>query len=498
MLLIYGSKKRQKMQELKSFGCLKIIDLYEEIRYDFNFVFTRPIYKYEMFKDYSYNYLIKIRNLYLSDKCAHNLRALIRESLLRFDFLYTFKYIDEYIDNEFEDLNYYIELKKDICKLFERIKSEISNRRQKDIIVNWLDQVCYKDIEVCRFLKSKSESGICFENAYTITPYTKPTIRYIFFNEKIISSSFILNFIKGNKTCADSKLVKVLKKCGYEIFFLTPDEGKGTWDSYGDNYETNFPSTIRYWEALECILLSDKPVFMLIDTLRETHEPFWNPEIDTIYGMQLFRTNYDDEIVKRQIEDSLKYVDRELEFYFDFWQGTNQIIFFMSDHGKWNQLYDRRYYDKAVHTLLFYVTNSLTNRKEKRIFPLCNLGKLVVSLITGKRRNIFRHFIFLEDVEIFDDDLQRMMDDLDILNKDDIAASFRAIQTSKKKWICLGNHRHIILNMPNEEPENNINIKDKLIFLYLNKGQKKGIFRKCCAFAFDKLKVFINCMIVNS
>lgn len=452
VLLWDAQEKKKAIDNLWANDFILVIDLYEEMRFYYNYIFVSPIYICDLSKDYTYNWLLKVYNVWRERQDGVSLANLIRETLIRYDFVLAFEYIDEYIKKGFTDVELYRCLKQELENFLDRIKQAIKLRNQKDIIVTWLDQLCYSELEDCKFLKEESKDSLFFENSYTITPYTEPTIRYIFGQERTYLQSYLAKKKLEKSNFFDSKLLKYLIRKGYDIYFLAPEENM--WECYGKNSNTNFPGTIRFWEALEVMLSNNNPLFLLIDILRETHEPFWHPRIREIIGMQLVRTDYNDARVCQQIDAAKDYIDREIEFYSQLFAGKNQIKIYMSDHGKWNRLTDRRYMDKALHTILFVKGDNICQEHIRELFPLCDFELLIRRLLEDRNLKLGREWIAFEDTFIFNPDLQKIINESNLSNGEEIVAAFQAIQDKRRKYVCLSNGELLIYKMPSEEITN--------------------------------------------
>jgi len=440
-----------KNEVISSLSNKNIIDLYQEIRFNYNFIFMYPIYKYQKFYDYTYNTLNDSYKNYLLNNDAMTLGELIKQLLYRKDFSSAFLYIDIYIEKKFPNSNYYNLLKNEIQDLLLEIKKTTSERNQKDIIVFWIDQLCYTDLKKCPYLNKIAKNSLFFERAYTITPYTEPTIRYIFLNEKTLDRYNKICIQSRFKKCEHSRLHKCLKQNGYTIKFLVPDEGKYGWKTDSKYYESNYPSSLRLWEMLGELVEYETPVFILIDCLRESHEPFWNPFIIKNIGMQLFKTDYEDVAVNKQQDMSLEYIDHQIKFYSELLCGSNMLKVYMSDHGKWNRITDRRYSDRALHSLLFIIGNNIKNENLKQIFSLNDFYKLINNLIQGEKVDCLSQEVHVQDTCLFNKDLRKFLSEQNDESVEEILAAFSGVIGTNDKYIKLKNGKEYYYILPDEK-----------------------------------------------
>lgn len=356
----------------------------------------------EHFTDYQKAY--KARQAYIradeSNK-GRTLQNLIKEYLLLKDFKYSFYYIDIYIENRYSGYERYIKLKEDINLLLNEIKKYMAERNDKDIIINWVDALSYYDVPKFPFLEKKSCEGVCFQNAYTVMPWTTETTKTILFGEYPIEGKL---FLKNNLTVENVKLLKLLKEQGYKFVYCGMPKFAKLFDEtviapvcYFENKYCG--SMQRQWDALAVICESNDPVCALIHTLRETHQPFICGECDTLnrYGSAV--KDWEQEECRHQAESSGGYINKQLEFYETFYP-TNAIEIYMSDHGRvGSDPMDER----KIHTLLIVSGKKIEPITVNGMFSLIRFPDLINMLIEEDYswNRLESEYIIIENLDIY-------------------------------------------------------------------------------------------------
>lgn len=231
-------------------------------------------------------------------------------------------------------------LKKDLLSLQNKIKQEIRNRN--DIIVwfqdafrniDWYDS----DNKKFKILKNISKKSVCFVNSYATAPVTYESMYSIITGKmpldgKVYDSRFKFDVEKFeflNKSLNKKYDLRFYTDERFDIFF--PHKKLKTY------YRKYIPEII--WEILSqmCNGKSEKIVHFAY-AFKELHVPFMcgffsRKPIRTIFSkMGLEDENVDWKKVKVQFDDCLKYLDFELEYFFDLIGSETSIVLF-SDHA---------------------------------------------------------------------------------------------------------------------------------------------------------------------
>ena len=135
----------------------------------------------------------------------------------------------------------------------------------------WLDQVEYGEEQEMPYISSLDKDSVVFENIFSVTPYTDPTVAVLFSKKRVIEEeSYKINDI--NKL--NSSFIKELEKEGYQFVYygITP---YFSGEYMGSLYVTNYSViTEMFWHNIIDNLDSDKKVFSVIHSITHTHDPF--------------------------------------------------------------------------------------------------------------------------------------------------------------------------------------------------------------------------------
>lgn len=361
-------------------------------------------YMEEHFSDYKKAY--QARQTYLNANDSNKIRTLqklIKEYLLLKDFQYSFNYIDIYIENRYPDYERYIKLKNDIKLLLKEIKEYMIERNQRDIVINWVDAISYYDVSQFPFLQQKSHEGVCFQNAYTVMPWTTETTKTILFGEYPIEDKL---FQKNNLTVNNVKLLRLLQECGYRFAYCGMPRFAKLFDEtvtapvcYLENKYSG--SMQKQWDALSVLCESDKPMCVLIHTLRETHEPFICGEGDTLRRFGSTQEDWNQKACKEQAEVSGKYINTQLEFYEKLYS-ENTIEIYMSDHGRiGNNPMD----EKKIHTMMMVCGKGIEPVSVEGMFSLSRFPDLIREIVEENYNwdTLESEYVIIENLDAYNE-----------------------------------------------------------------------------------------------
>ena len=100
-------------------------------------------------------------------------------SLILKDFLHAEKWMERILE-ENNLYRRYQEAWKSVQSLLKDISTRLQMRKQRDILAVWVDHTLYEDIDMMPFVSSLKEKSIWFENIFTLTGYTRETLRGLF------------------------------------------------------------------------------------------------------------------------------------------------------------------------------------------------------------------------------------------------------------------------------------------------------------------------------
>lgn len=372
----------------------KIIDIYKDIRMKYGINLQIPFYKYEKTNAISYYHFIE-----LCEKVDLNNISDVKEQKINKILSYLL-YIRDFmlIDNILQQLSnklFYSNLRKDILSLMTEVKVKLKQRKYNDIFIHWLDQVQYKQFSQMEYLNSLKDKALFFDNVYTATPYTRPTIYSMVYGKP--------EYFNEDNKIRKSELLEMLSYESYEIIYCGFKGFGELMNAKCIVWDQNAPMTLRYWETMNYCLDANKPVFAIIQTLVETHDPYLCPLIKKINPSFLFYTDYDKKSLSEQIKISLRYVDDQMKFLSSFFNSKVNII--LSDHGKWENIKLTRYNEEAIRSWCM-VTGINNIRFENRLFPYCKFYFLIRFILFNNSENyenIFENQMILCDKAIFNE-----------------------------------------------------------------------------------------------
>lgn len=248
----------------------------------------------------------------------------------------------EFYDESYKD--YIIEIDKIVLEM----KESIARRTQKDVILNWVDAISNNRLkEEMPFLYQLSlkKGSMKSEYAYTCMPHTTPTMKTILTGEDPIEGRmYDYQFLND-----EMELLKQLKKNGYQFLYfgdvfwqdkIIPRKYRGI---SADEEKTNI-STEYLWNASNYLATSsEKPVFLLIHGIYETHGPYLCPDSDELRGPNKQRNQL----------ISSAWLDKQYEFYSNV-MGEKSLQIYMGDHGS----ADLYAYENNRCNVMFFVRNA--------------------------------------------------------------------------------------------------------------------------------------------
>lgn len=335
----------------------------------------------------------KCLEIYEIEQSDEILKRLIFEYIEIRDFKNTFKYIDEYIKHGFSDSNIFVALKEELNCFFDNIHKALSYVEKKQILMCWIDSVQYDEVEEFPFLKKMRDDSLCFDNAYTVMPYTVATFWTLFCQKMPIEDGYhkyrYEHITKDNsvvlKTLDEHGLNFVYHGSSMELFGIEKPNyklRKYTECSIGDGenkvkeimqQSTTNPSedicTRVLWNGLKT-LLQGKEVFSLLYMVLETHTPYIAGNIKSGYVNNQFKPKIE------QIASAREYIDGQLEFYWNIWKDYATTIF-MSDHGKVVKGTKKRYYRDRFHTMMMINGKDIVNKHVTEMFSYIDFVDIV-------------------------------------------------------------------------------------------------------------------------
>lgn len=454
--VILGSYRyRQNLAEnLKEVGYKgKIVDLYDDMEE----------YIQNTYADHEMGY--KARQAYLNadeKEKPERLRELIKKYLLLKDFKNAYRHMNVYIENGYINSEQYKRLREELTSFLNEIKDCITKRTRKDIIINWVDALSYYDISKFPFLQQKTKEGLCFENAYTVMPWTTETTKTIMSGKYPIEGQL---FLESHYTTSNMQLLKILEEQGYGFGYCgMPKFAKDFDDSVVTPYcffENKYSSSVqKQWDALSILCKSDKPMCILIHTLRETHEPFVCVNGDTCHWYGSTVHDWEQENCRYQADVAGMYINEQLEFYERFY-GENAIKIYMSDHGR---VGNSPMNENKIHIMLSVCGDGIESESEEKLFSLVQFPSLIEKIICGENdwNTLTSEYVIIENYDAYSELAVR--DTLsNRLNREEMYQC-RGVLTLKDRYYLYAYGKEFYFNGENMDKNEikNITYKDRI------------------------------------
>ena len=378
---------------------------------------------------------------------AEILRSIIYNYVQIKDFINAIESINQYIDNKYYKWESYKNFLQELMSFLDEIKIIIKNRKYKDIIVSWNDSFYIGDmLEHTPFFKEISEHSLFMSEAYTYTPFTSATTKIIFDKLRQIDED---GYNNDNFVARESKLYHLIEKNEFTLKYIGLT---GIGDKLGLNSsivdDDWTPGMVRYWNLLNELVNCNYPIFAIVHSLVETHAPYLSPDL---INMKWFYFDYIEENNLSEIQKniSIQYWDRQLEFYYSFFNDYASKIF-MSDHG--NKAVPR-YCEQRLHVYLAVMDNNIPKFKCDRIFSLYNFVELidyVLNITEEKFEDMFNQngIIAFQDADTYG---LPFVEYYIRNNMQELGMAFRGAQSVYDKYVKIGNGKEYYYLLPDED-----------------------------------------------
>lgn len=303
-------------------------------------------------------------------------RIALEKCLFLSIYMRNFKKAEEYVSlirHNFQGCQYIDELWKEIVDLLNHIKERINERKEKDIILYWMDGIPYGDENQMPYLRDVMQNSVVFENAFTYIANTHPTMRAMMLGKKDIDDGC---YCISKITRDNSPVIRYLEQLGYgiKIFSSYFDDENFPWEylseyKYISPYET---ISEKIWGMVSYILSSGAGKTFCIVHAMDAHEP-------CVHSMM----NDDNwKIWSERYRMSRLEIDGQLAFY-DAFMGKNAFRIYMSDHGrKQDTIYTEG--KLRFHILFNIYHQSLQPRRINSLFSLLDFGIIIRQIIVER------------------------------------------------------------------------------------------------------------------
>lgn len=464
----YAHRKAMLDELIQYQDKFQIIDIYDELRkhnMDINFAFYQP--EEDMYENVLY-YLEQYRK----EENSVTLKNLIVSYLNIFDMLNYTKYSNEYIKQKYEDYESIELALSEIEKIFDCVRAKLKYRKNRDIIMFWNDQMGYDDLKKTCFMKEKSKQSFFMENAYAVAPFTHPEFLAMFQHLRSMDDNIYLTKLKIS-TKDNSDVLRVLDEHGYDFKYIGNYFNGHYFESKNVITRGTYCSSNYHMIALlQELLENQNPVFALVHICTETHNPYLSGELKHAKWYEWPEFSGDtEEMALQQMEESLIYWDRQLNYYTEFLHdGCVQI--YMSDHGK-RYNYQPVYKEPTMHIVFFVIGKNVPVRRISKMFSIFDLNKLISSILEEdyEEKKIFSDYVMMQETDIF---TKSVVNYYVQNNAIEAGCGFRAVRTETELYVKLsvGINLYYLLPDENTNQYDNPNYKKRIAELDILAGNK--------------------------
>lgn len=441
----YTHRKKIHDELEKINGEFIILDLYDELQkvgLDVNAPFYRN--SEDMYENVVYH-----RKKYFLENSAVNLKNLIIAYLRIYDFINFYKFAEKYIYNRYQDYQDIQNALDEVKQLLDFVRKKITKRIQKDIVIIWNDQLDYSWLDYTPYMQKISGSSMFFENAYTMTPFTVPTILEIFQGLKSIDNEIYHNkFCPVN--CINSNIIKELELYGYVFIYIGDSADAGLFEKkYTISHYPYSSSCIRCIDMFQILLDTEQPVCILVHALVETHNPYLSGDLNDAkyYEWPTFAGETEEKALEQR-KKSVLYWDKQIEFYMNF-LSDNCIKIFMSDHGPRYNI-QPIYKEPTTHIIFFINGKDMPKGRYKKLFSIYDFYKIIQCILKGNFEEdyIFSDYVLMQETNIFNSTaICYYLEN----NAEECFCSFRAVRTKKELYVKLSSGKKYYYLLPDEE-----------------------------------------------
>lgn len=309
-----------------------------------------------------------------------------------------FYMLNDLCEKHKEEYAFCCECQKKYNELHKLIKNLVAKREQKDILWYWVDAVPYKWKHLFEKLNKLSDEGVCFNQAYTATPFTFQSFRTCF--------SGVLPLDDCEKSmeklgCETSDLIRYLNGNDYAICRIGARSSMWEEECIQEEFlidmpQANISCNTLLWDMLCRLISLTKPAFLIAHLVTETHAPVICAEMEKMENVYLS----DDR--ETQFAISADYVDKRVFWYSDLLRRGRRIQIFMSDHGEHitQKNSDIFWTQQKLHACCFVIGMGIQPRQEERIFSYTKFIEFIKWLIEPDK---YRYEECLTDYAVFQD-----------------------------------------------------------------------------------------------
>ena len=449
MVILSSYSYRHAMREDYESESVLIWDIYEELE-KAGYHLEAPFYYY---RNKFYETSLYYKHCYQKERTEEMLEMLIDSLLVLKDFHSAFLWIEEYKKRKFSRIALYSEIEEKLKELLEQVRQEMKHSSLQHIIMFWIDAVPYKNLEKLPFMYEKKDKSLFFERVYSSCPNTHPTMHAIMQRtDRIDDYSLTKKEIKKE----NSIVLQEIAEAGYEFAYMGYVGEKhidpvyiriGKEENLYKDDRFSIAACSIYWDTLKFLLQVQKPQFVIMHSICETHRPFISFGMDVDYSYQFKKS-----LTTGQIIENYKYMNDQLKFYSTLFPEPI-IKIYMADHGinvqrdEWNFLEDK------MHTFCIIEGEKVKKEKVHKMISYKNFYLILQYILNGDETLLDKalsDYALIEDVDIYN--LSRV--NKIVAEKNQIyGLAYRCIVTETDKYARLANGKEMYWKLDTEQDD---------------------------------------------
>lgn len=450
-----GYAKEIKEEVIKEFHNIEVIDLYEELNIK-GYINHQPFF-YQIDSEI-YSYIYEVKNIYENENSEKHLSNLIYTYIKNRDFLYAYKYIDEYIKNKYNQSELFKSLRNKLDIFINDIKSKINKQDTKNGLIFLIDALRWKDIyknDDMKFIKKISEKSINCHNAYTHVPYTTMSILSMITEKKLFES----DLVNERLPIKNQGIFNRLNKLNYKFKYYGTQVSLFEESMYSKNEINNMP--YLFWKYIcDSYEEGNKNSNISIIHILEAHHPYIagnHNKRPVRLGMYAGKIMSEDEISMRnqQRKEALKYIDEQFKYYHNIINPNTSLII-TSDHGNIiegdiSSNNDNYYIDDVIKIPYIISDNNIFKSDENRLISHLDTSKIICNLIKCKKP--FEGIEEKEFIEVNRDFTYSKfhIEKLEKVDKLYLGNAYKCFRSKTEKYVTLYGGEELFYIMPNED-----------------------------------------------
>jgi hypothetical protein len=284
----------------------------------------------------------------------------------------------------------------EIQQLLIKIKEKLGKKKQNNIIIYWLDALDYEEAKNMEYLQGRREHSLYFRKAFTVTPYTFPTLKTMFCGIRQVDD---LGYNVTNVDLNNSGVIKEVLNHGYQMHILS-NYFRNMLSSefgYGNRIEKAKASCSEvFWNLLDKIIQNENEAVYIAHAIIERHSP----------SLSVRRERFEKQYAMDELKAEWEELDAQLSFY-DQMLGKTPYRIYMSDHG------GKAYRHQRMHIHFQVYHESWEGRDTDKLFCFLDFDKILCGLMEKRKINddIWnREYVPIQDVDIYGGSLKTFFD----------------------------------------------------------------------------------------